>query len=98
MKKPELPCNKFKNLSKEDWKEANEISKSNRGINGITREEVFQSAGKKTVEEMEKELGLDCTTPATLTTGADIDDTTYFDSWYEEELRKKYNSDEATNE
>lgn len=41
MKKPELPGNKFKNLSKEDWKEANEISKSNRGINGITREEVF---------------------------------------------------------
>ncbi|WP_303752619.1 hypothetical protein [Bacillus velezensis] len=46
---------------------------------------------KKTVEEMEKELGLDRVIPATLTTDNDVDDDAdYFADWYEEELRKRY--------
>ncbi|CAF1861252.1 hypothetical protein BG31_03685 [Bacillus subtilis subsp. subtilis] len=46
---------------------------------------------KKTVEEMERELGLDRVIPAALTTDNDVDDDAdYFADWYEEELRKRY--------
>ncbi|QZA70397.1 hypothetical protein 278BB001_251 [Bacillus phage 278BB001] len=42
MTRRKLSGNKFNNLSREDWKEANEISTNNRGVNGLTREEVFR--------------------------------------------------------
>ena len=41
MRRRKLSGNKFNKLSQSDWKEANEVSTSNRGINGLTREEVF---------------------------------------------------------
>jgi hypothetical protein len=41
MRRRKLSGNKFNKLSRSDWKEANEVSTSNRGINGLTREEVF---------------------------------------------------------
>ncbi|ACI91030.1 gp27.2 [Bacillus phage SPO1] len=42
-KKPVLRKNKFKNLSKNDWKEANEQSKKDRGIHGVTYHSVYRS-------------------------------------------------------
>jgi len=45
---------------------------------------------KKTVEEMERELGLDKVIPASLGTENDVDDSDYFSDWYEEELRNLY--------
>ncbi|MBE7901386.1 hypothetical protein IPD43_27835, partial [Paenibacillus polymyxa] len=41
MRRRKLSGNKFNKLSQSDWKEANEVSTSNRGITGLTREEVF---------------------------------------------------------
>ncbi|AYJ75109.1 hypothetical protein BSP36_022 [Bacillus phage BSP36] len=41
MKRRRLHKNKFNNLSKKDWKEANDISKSTRGVSGFTLEEVM---------------------------------------------------------
>lgn len=41
MRRRKLSGNKFNNLSRSDWKEANEVSTNNRRINGLTREEVF---------------------------------------------------------
>ncbi|WCS68766.1 hypothetical protein Goe19_01250 [Bacillus phage vB_BsuM-Goe19] len=40
VKKPVLKENKFLNLSKSDWKEANELSKNSRGISGITYHDI----------------------------------------------------------
>ncbi|MDK2600523.1 hypothetical protein QO179_23805 [Bacillus stercoris] len=56
-------------------------------------DEAFDMIDKreKSVHEMEKELGIDLTIPATLTTENDIeDDVHYFEKMYEQELRKKY--------
>ncbi|UPI12780.1 hypothetical protein [Bacillus phage SBSphiJ5] len=41
MRRRKLSGNKFNKLSRSDWKEANEVSTNNRGVNGLTREEVF---------------------------------------------------------
>lgn len=41
MRRRKLSGNKFSKLSRSDWKEANEVSTRNRGVNGLTREEVF---------------------------------------------------------
>ncbi|QQO41197.1 hypothetical protein 015DV002_243 [Bacillus phage 015DV002] len=41
MKRRRLHKNKFNNLSEKDWKEANDISKSTRGVNGLTLEEIM---------------------------------------------------------
>lgn len=38
--------NKFKNLTKKDWKEANEISKKHRGLSSLTFEEVYGRSTK----------------------------------------------------
>lgn len=41
VKKPKLARNKFANLSKNDWKEANEQSKKGRGISGLTYRDIY---------------------------------------------------------
>ncbi|MFE6377225.1 hypothetical protein ACFVRA_18635 [Bacillus subtilis] len=41
VKKPKLARNKFANLSKNDWKEANEQSKKDRGISGLTYRDIY---------------------------------------------------------
>ncbi|ASS91021.1 MULTISPECIES: hypothetical protein [Aeribacillus] len=41
LKKPIITKNKFLNLSKKDWKEANEVSKNTRGISKITYRDLF---------------------------------------------------------
>lgn len=41
IKKPVIRKNKFKNLTTKDMKESNDSSKENRGISGITYEDVY---------------------------------------------------------
>lgn len=41
IKKPTIPKNKFKNLSKRDWKETNEASKENRGASALTYQDIY---------------------------------------------------------
>ncbi len=41
VKKPTIKKNKFANLSKEDWKETNESTKTNRGISGLTYQDIY---------------------------------------------------------
>ena len=40
-KKPILKTDKFANLNQADWKEANEISKSSRGVSGLTFKDLY---------------------------------------------------------
>lgn len=41
VKKPILTKNKFANMTKKDWKEANDQTKKDRGISGITHSDLF---------------------------------------------------------
>ncbi|MGG4412154.1 hypothetical protein ABER75_26155 [Niallia taxi] len=41
LKKPSITKNKFANMTSNDWKEANEISKSTRDISGLTYRDVY---------------------------------------------------------
>ncbi|MGE7673223.1 hypothetical protein ACQKMV_06500 [Lysinibacillus sp. NPDC094403] len=40
-KKPVIRKNKFANLSKEDWKESNDATKTNRGASGLTYQDIY---------------------------------------------------------
>jgi hypothetical protein len=40
--KPTIKKNKFKNLTKKDWKESNKSSKDSRGISSIAYSDVYQ--------------------------------------------------------
>lgn len=41
VKKPKLSKNKFSNLTENDWKEANEQTKKDRGISGLTYRDIY---------------------------------------------------------
>lgn len=43
VKKPKLSKNKFSNLTENDWKEANEQTKKDRGISGLTYRDIFKN-------------------------------------------------------
>ncbi|WP_018250372.1 hypothetical protein [Orenia marismortui] len=62
-------------------------------IDQIKRFKRIKSSKKKTIEEIEKELGFDKIEPVQLTPSdakAMEEDGDYFDEWYEEELREFY--------
>ena len=42
-KRPKITHNKFANMSKKDWQEANEQSKKTRGISGLTYKDIFNN-------------------------------------------------------
>ncbi|RKJ26065.1 hypothetical protein D7X33_43335 [Butyricicoccus sp. 1XD8-22] len=42
LKKQKVKKNKFANLSPQDWKDSNESTKSNRGINGLNYEDIWR--------------------------------------------------------
>jgi len=44
-KRPKIAHNKFANMSKKDWKEANEQSKKTRGVSRLTYEDIFGGRG-----------------------------------------------------
>lgn len=41
--KPIIKRNKFANLTEEDWKESNIVTRKNRGISGLTYKDIIES-------------------------------------------------------